>query len=212
MSRIKQAKPSPALIVAVVALVAALAGTAVGGVAVTSLKPVDKKIVKRVAKQQGKRQAKKQIKKKEPTLNVNSAKSADVATSATNAQNADAANGVRPVKVDFAAPNPTSSTTLLDEGGLKVSASCAGIFASIALESTAPNGSIIRSSGSSGLTGSVADNDFDPGDADNFGTSNSLQNLITYRGASGTTVTGELLIQEDAAAADCVVAGTLFVG
>ncbi|MGB6424022.1 MAG: hypothetical protein WBF18_01960 [Solirubrobacterales bacterium] len=45
MRRIKQAKPSAALIVAVIALVAALGGGAVAGVAVTSLNKKDKKQV-----------------------------------------------------------------------------------------------------------------------------------------------------------------------
>ncbi len=55
MRRIKGAKPSPALLVAVVALVAALAGTAIGGVAVTSLNKKDKKQVTRIAKKQAKK-------------------------------------------------------------------------------------------------------------------------------------------------------------
>jgi hypothetical protein len=55
MRRIKAAKPSPALLVAVVALVAALAGTAIGGVAVTSLSKKDKKQVTKIAKKQAKK-------------------------------------------------------------------------------------------------------------------------------------------------------------
>jgi hypothetical protein len=74
MPLIKRAKPSPALIVAVVALVVALAGGAVAGVAVTSLNKREKKVVKRIAS--------KQIRKKEPGLDVNSAKSADTANDA----------------------------------------------------------------------------------------------------------------------------------
>ena len=50
MQRIKGAKPSAALIVAVIALVAALGGGAVAGVAVTSLNKKDKKQVKKIAK------------------------------------------------------------------------------------------------------------------------------------------------------------------
>lgn len=70
MRRIKGARVSPGLLVAVVALVAALAGTAVGGVALTSLNKGEKKVVKRIAKKQGKRQANKQINKKAPGLSV----------------------------------------------------------------------------------------------------------------------------------------------
>ena len=63
MRRIKQAKPSAALFVAVIALVAALGGGAVAGVAVTSLNKKDKKQVTKIAKKQGKKQGKKQAKK-----------------------------------------------------------------------------------------------------------------------------------------------------
>lgn len=59
----RRARPSPALIVAVVALVAALAGTAVGGVAVTALDSDEKKQVRKIAKKQAKKQGKAQAKK-----------------------------------------------------------------------------------------------------------------------------------------------------
>ena len=59
MRRIKQAKPSAALIVAVIALVAALGGGAVAGVAVTSLNKKDKKQVTKIAKKQAKKLDKK---------------------------------------------------------------------------------------------------------------------------------------------------------
>jgi hypothetical protein len=61
MRSMNRARPSPALAVAIIALVAALAGTAVGGVAVTALNKGEKKQVKRIAKKQGKKQAKQQI-------------------------------------------------------------------------------------------------------------------------------------------------------
>ena len=63
MNKVKRAKPSPALIVAVVALVAGLAGTAVGGVVVNGLNKKQSKQVKRIAKKQGKIQGKKQARK-----------------------------------------------------------------------------------------------------------------------------------------------------
>ena len=59
MRRIKQAKPSAALIVAVIALVAALGGGAVAGVAVTSLKQNERKQVKKISKRQAKKLDKK---------------------------------------------------------------------------------------------------------------------------------------------------------
>jgi hypothetical protein len=68
MKRIRSSRrPSPALIVAVVALVAALAGTAVASDPLaTRGKVVTKQTVKRIAKKVAKKQAKKQIRKKFP--------------------------------------------------------------------------------------------------------------------------------------------------
>jgi hypothetical protein len=59
MRRIKQTKPSAALVVAVIALVAALGGGAVAGVAVTSLDKKEKRQVKRISKKQAKKLDKK---------------------------------------------------------------------------------------------------------------------------------------------------------
>lgn len=59
MSGSKRRRPSAGLVVGVIALVAALAGTAVGGVAVTSLSKQDKKQVKRIAKKLDKKPLKK---------------------------------------------------------------------------------------------------------------------------------------------------------
>lgn len=60
MRRITGAKPSPALVIAVIALVAALGGGAVAGVAVTALNKKERKQVKKISKRQGKKQGKKQ--------------------------------------------------------------------------------------------------------------------------------------------------------
>jgi hypothetical protein len=90
MTRIRDSRPSPAIIVAVLVLVAALAGTAVAEEASTSAKPVTKKKVKKIAK--------KQINKLAPGLSVahadtaDSATRADTADNATNATNATNAN------------------------------------------------------------------------------------------------------------------------
>ncbi|MBK5118064.1 MAG: hypothetical protein JJE23_14260, partial [Thermoleophilia bacterium] len=59
MQRIKRTRPSAALIIAVVALVAALGGGAVTGVAVTALNKQEKKQVKKISKKQAKKLDKK---------------------------------------------------------------------------------------------------------------------------------------------------------
>ena len=75
MDRIKRARPSPAILIAALALVAAVAGTAIAGpVATTSkLSKDETKKVKKIAK----KKANKQIEKKAPGLDVNSATNAD---------------------------------------------------------------------------------------------------------------------------------------
>jgi hypothetical protein len=67
-------RPSPAMVVAIVALIAALGGTAIGAAFVT--------------KKQAKKIAKNQVNKLAPGLSVASAKNADNATNATSANSA----------------------------------------------------------------------------------------------------------------------------
>jgi hypothetical protein len=74
-------RPSPAMVVACVALSLALAGSAVAGTAVLD-KAVTKSKVKKIAKKQGKKQANKVLTQREASLNVNSA------VTATNAETA----------------------------------------------------------------------------------------------------------------------------
>jgi hypothetical protein len=205
MRRIKQAKPSPAMLVAVVALVAALAGTAVAGVAVTSLSKKDKKQVTKIANKQGKQQANKQIVKKAPGLSVASAKTAD------------SANGVKPVGVSFAAAADSGPTVFVDEGGIRIEGSCtAAGSARILYESTADDGDIYLSIlYESGTMVPLASANRDPGApiTNTTGPSNVImKTTLAYRGADGTTVSGELMQAEGAGAAQCRIGGTLLVG
>jgi phage gpG-like protein len=79
--------PSPAMVVACVALSLALAGSAVAGTEALN-KAVTKSKVKKIAKKQGKKQANKVLNQRESSLNVNSANTANTATNATNAETA----------------------------------------------------------------------------------------------------------------------------
>jgi hypothetical protein len=72
----KLSRPSPAMIVACVALSLALAGSAVAGTEALN-KAVTKSKVKQIAKKQGKKQAKKQINKKASGLSVANADTVD---------------------------------------------------------------------------------------------------------------------------------------
>jgi len=64
MSRIKRTRPSPAILIAVLALVAALAGTAVAGPDAST--SISRKATKKIAKKEAKKQDKKQNKKNFP--------------------------------------------------------------------------------------------------------------------------------------------------
>jgi hypothetical protein len=100
--------PSPAILVAVLALVAALAGTAVAGPD-ASTSALTKSKVKRIAD--------KVISKRAPTLSVAHAASADSATNATNAVHADSAtNATNAVHADSA--NPIAFARVDQAGGV----------------------------------------------------------------------------------------------
>jgi hypothetical protein len=86
--RIRDARPSPAIIVAALALVAALAGTAVAGPQATS-SAINKKKVKKIAK----KQAVTQINELAPGLSVANAANAD---NSDNSDNASALGGKPP--------------------------------------------------------------------------------------------------------------------
>lgn len=89
MSMITRSRPSPAMVVAVVALSFALVGSAVAGTGA-----LDRALTKSKVRAIAKKQANKVLNQRESGLNVNSAKTANSATNATNATNAvNAVNG-----------------------------------------------------------------------------------------------------------------------
>jgi hypothetical protein len=208
----------PAIVVAALGLVAAVAGTAVAADAGPSA--VTKKKVKKIAR--------KQIDKLAPSLSVaraetaGSAESADVAS---QAQNAATANGVRPVEINFAAPTNTPARTFLNQGGVRVTGQClASARAQLRFVATANNG-LIKVVGvdapadqdMAARTSSPTALDFDaPGvlsvTTDPLNDDNAFTATVTYRGAGGTTISGELVVAQGAAAGQCVIAGTLLVG
>jgi len=87
--RLRQSRPSPALLIAIVALIAALAGTAIAADPVANTSALTKKKVKKIVK--------KQINKLAPGLSV---ANADNATNAGNAQNAENSNQLGGVAAD----------------------------------------------------------------------------------------------------------------
>src|SRR5262245_28910358 len=101
-------RPSPALLLAICALIVALGGTALAG-GVLNKKKVNKIITKRA-----------------PGLSVSHASTADSANTAQSAANADSAASVGGVSIQpvlLAAPDP-SFVTILDVGGSTVALNC----------------------------------------------------------------------------------------
>jgi hypothetical protein len=102
MRHIERWRPSPGLLVAVLALVAAVAGTAVAGTGATTSKLTKKKVVK-IADQE--------INKLAPGLSVAHSESADTATNAEKAASADSA---------LSAQSALSANTADSVGGVSI--------------------------------------------------------------------------------------------
>jgi hypothetical protein len=148
MERLRGSKPSPAMVVSIIALVFALAGSAAAGVATIS-------VLSKKEKKQTRNIAKDEINKAAPGLSVASAANADnatnaqtatnattaeSATNATHADNADQADNstmVNSVGVEGVLYRQNGTTnspqTLVNLGGLTLTANCnAGILSLIA--------------------------------------------------------------------------------
>lgn len=107
LSRIRRL-PSPALVISVIALIAAVGG---GSFAIAAL---NQGKVKKIAK----RQANKQIRSKAPGLSVNHANSADTATNADHATNADLATNAGTAITATSATSATSAGNAQQLGGV----------------------------------------------------------------------------------------------
>jgi hypothetical protein len=230
MSRIK--RMSPALVVAILALVAALVVPAVAQVATKALSKREVRRVRHIARFQANRQitrrtpriANNRITARAPGLSVDSAVNATSATNAesatsadhaTSADDASTANGVRPVNVDYTAADNSGAVTLLDEGGLQVKVFCALGDGELLFAITADNGTIrVDWIDPNGTVAPAVESDFDHTEGLGQNTSGwpSYTASVNYRGASGTTVSGSLHLVKGAPAAQCLVSGTLFVG
>ena len=105
-------RPSPAIVVAVMALVAAVAGTAVAGPGASTSKITKKKVTKIATKV-----ANQEIDKRAPGLSVAHANTATSATTATNATNASHANTATSAET-AANAEALSGNTVVGEGDL----------------------------------------------------------------------------------------------
>jgi hypothetical protein len=216
MSRIK--RTSPALVISILALIAALVVPALAQVATTALTKKEKRVVRKIATFQ----ANKRITARAPGLSVgqaNSANTANSANSADQANNATTANGVRPVKVSFAAASGGGPTVFLNQAGLTLQGQCFNNNATVAVNTLSlPNGTLhFTQVDEVGGVQSIAFPDTSSFFGIGFFTDASapfrhLKLTLHYRAANGTTVTGDLQLARGAGAAQCVISGMLFVG
>lgn len=216
-SRITSRRPSPSLIVACMALVLALAG---GAIAAPNAAKISKSKVKKIAA--------KEIDKAAPGLSVAKATNADNAanatnaTNATNAQSAAAVDGQSIAKVNYRADAGTGAQTILDAGGLTLSAACAaGINVTVTAATSKADSSIYSFVARDADPGNPLEADLESGQFDpgaNFdllaaGTGNINLVHFEYDAQDGTIATGTLAVDEDGITTNkCVVTGNVIVG
>jgi hypothetical protein len=208
-------RPSPAMVLAAIALILAMAGTAIAGPDAISNK-ITKSKVKKIAK----KQAGKVVNKREPGLNVNSAKTADTATTATTAAtaiNSQAVDGMSAHKISLALA-AGSSAEALNAGGLTINAACSGGQVLSLTATTTVDASL-----GSQLTNLIAgastflnetQQGFAPGENVDLlagGNPNGAQIDFEYDANNGSVVTGTLLTDEFIGGG-CRVAGTALSG
>ena len=222
---IKDRRPSPALFVAIIALVAALGGTAV---ALPGKGSVDKNdLAKNVVK--SKNIAKGAVKSSD--IKDNGVKGVDIdesslsqvpsAASATNAANADAVGGTRVVAINAFIPDG-SAANILNVGGLTIAASCAAnsTLESLDATTTASDAFLLSSSerpGSEDIVNGVSDDTFASGDTIDLIPDDADEvHTTTYfddgTGAAGAQIRAQYTIGQDDGSVDgatgCYAIGT----
>jgi hypothetical protein len=220
-------RPSPALIVSVIALIAACAGSAGAAALITSKDVKDHSL-------QGK-----DIRSNTITgRNVKGLSGRDVirngldgsdidestldkvpsAARADSAGTADAVKGMHVGNVAFRAMAGTAGTPVFDQGGLRLQAACAagGLLTATATPSGSAGGVIrigVVHPGTPAETTYVSDNDFTGADSANLvaGGAGNAQGHLTYTSPAGDTITVDYLTQDGVDPARgyaCLLAGT----
>jgi hypothetical protein len=220
-------RPSPAMIVALVALFVAMGGTTYAVTrlpkrSVGSSQIKSKAVITRTLKARSVTRTKIARNAIDSSLVQNkSLRGADIleaslgtVPSATKAANADKVGGLNVQKFSFRAPPGTASTSVLNVGGLAISAACNSGPALTVAASTAVSGANVHSGGTWGAANQsfYAENDtfdvgatFDPLQNGTTG-SNNLTGTLVYAQPDGGVVTVVFLAEESPAF--CVFAGT----
>ena len=235
MSRILRRRPSPSMIVALVALFVALAGTAtalpgrarvkkddIARAAVRSVhiksRAIQSKHIKSRAVTRSKiaRRAVSSSEVGQDALTGTNIVESSLATvpTATSATNAATVNGRTVEKIAFLAPGGTGATTVLSLNGLTLVATCAAGPGLSVAANTSVGGALIHSGGigTPAPSGYYNEKDpFNPGESHNIlgATGGSdLQGTLTYVRADGGVVTATYLAEEDPPGNRCVFGGT----
>jgi hypothetical protein len=227
MTRLRDARPSPAMIVALIALFVALSGStyAVTRVPKRSVGPAQiksKAVRTRHLKARNVTRTKIARSAVDSSLVQNdSLRGSDIlesslgtVPSATKAASADKVNGLSVQKFSFRGPAGTASTNVLNVGGLALNAGCnLGPAVSVSASTTVSDANI-HSGGTWGAANQsfyVEDDNFDVGDTFDplqNGTTGStnLSGALVYARQDGGVVTVDFLAEESATG--CVFAGT----
>ena len=236
MSRILRRRPSPSMIVALVALFVALAGTAtalpgrarvkkddIARAAVRSVhiksRAIQSKHIKSRAVTRSKiaRRAVSSSEVGQDALTGTNIVESSLSTvpTATSATNAATVNGRTVEKISFLAPGGTGATTVLSLNGLTLVATCAAGPGLSVVANTSVAGALIHSGGIriTGPSGYYNEDDsFNPGDSFDVLTAptggSDVQGTLTYVRADGGVVTATYLAEEDPPGNRCVFGGT----
>jgi hypothetical protein len=195
--RLRIALPSPALILAFLALVLAVGG---GAFAIASS---NSKQVRRIAN--------KVVSKRAHRLSVRHAKRADTATladhataadTATDALNAGATGGMHLAKLDARMP-PGGNATVFNANGLTLIATCSGANElNLTATTSVANAEILEQGGYASTFHAGGSYEFDPGDVEQVGatmgdgTQDNISGLVIYSTPTGAVVTITLSISE----------------
>jgi hypothetical protein len=203
-------RPSPALLVAAIALVFAMTGGAIA--AQQSAKPVTKSSAKKIAK----KQAAKQLKANVEGSHVNLA---DNATNAQNAGNAGTVNGVSVVPFNYRRLANGPTATVFNAGGLSMTASCNGTGQlAVEVKTTATDAhiqSFTVDASSTGTDNENQDDDFDSNETYDLLPTDGADQLgqLEYSAPDGTAISVNFTADDPSPPppVDCVFSGHAFV-
>jgi hypothetical protein len=195
------------MIVAALALVFAMVGTAVAGT-----DGISSKLTKSKVKSIAKKQADKELKANVAGSHVNTADNATNATNATNANSASNANGVTPHKIVFQTNAATGPSTIFSAFGQNLVATCDGsTLTQLELQSTTENGRL-QGYGIDSLNETIDgidDHEFDSGESEDlFPADHQVWHLEFL--STGNNVLSIDLQADDNGFSNCQVSGTAF--